>query len=134
MLGSKSRYADNCLAGNFIGVDFGIKENLAGKLPEEWRAFNARFIPVYMAGHPDKSKIAAGLSCGFVWTVAKGIQRGDVVLCPAGGGRYLVGEVVGDYQYTAGDVLPHRRPVRWFDQRIDRADMSQGLRNSTGSV
>ena len=134
MLGQKSVHAADCFAGNFIGADYGITEDLTNQLPEAWREFNAKFIPIYIACHPAKSKIAAGLACGFLWTIAKGIQRGDVVLCPDGGGRYRVGEVNGEYYYAPGECLPHRRPVRWLDVVIDRADMSKGLRNSTGST
>ncbi len=134
MLGSKSIHAEECFAGNFIGVDFDINEDLTGKLPDEWREFNQAFIPIYLAAQPDKSKIAAGLACGSLWTVAKGLQKGNVVLCPDGSGRYRVGEVTGDYFYQLGGVLPHRRPIRWLSQTIDRADMSEALRNSTGSI
>ena len=134
MLGRKSKHAEECFAGNFIGVDFGIAQDLTRKLPEEWRTFNKEFIPIYLAGHPDKTKIAAGLSCGFLWTVSKGIKRGDLVLCPDGSGRYRLGEVSGDYIYRSGGVLPHTRPVRWLSRIIDRADMSDALRNSTGSI
>jgi restriction system protein len=134
MLGKKSVHAEECLAGSFIGVDFGISESLTGKLPEEWRAFNQVFIPIFLAGHPDKTRIAAGLACGLLWTVAKGIKTGDIVLCPDGTGRYRVGEVSGDYTFTPGCILPHRRPVKWLSQVIDRADMSEELRNSAGSV
>ena len=49
-------------------------------------------------------------------------------------GRYNVGEVTGEYYYVADGELPHRRPVRWLTQTIDRADMSEALRNSTGSI
>jgi predicted Mrr-cat superfamily restriction endonuclease len=134
MLGKKSAYAEECFAGNFIGADFGITQDLTNKLPEEWRAFNREFIPVYLAGHPGKSKIAAGLACGFLWTVSKGILKGDVVLCPDGTGRYRVGEVASDYFYQPGGVLPHRRPVHWLNVTIDRVDMSKALRNSAGSI
>jgi restriction system protein len=134
MLGRKSVHAEECFAGNFIGAGFDINEDLSGKLPDEWRAFNQAFIPIYLAAHPEKSKVAAGLACGFLWTVAKGLQKGDVVLCPDGSGRYRVGEVTGDYFYQLGGVLPHRRPVRWLSQTIDRVDMSEALRNSTGSI
>jgi restriction system protein len=134
MLGRKSKHAEECIAGNFIGTDFGIPQDLTHKLPEEWRTFNKEFIPIYLAGHADKTKIAAGLSCGFLWTVSKGIKKGDLVLCPDGSGRYRLGEVSGDYIYQPGGVLPHRRPVHWLSQIIDRADMSEALRNSTGSI
>jgi len=134
MLGKGSVNAEECFAGNFIGVDFGVHQDLTGKLTEEWREFNREFIPVFLAAHPGKSKVAAGLGCGLLWTVAKGVRDGDVVLCPNGAGGYRVGEVMGGYSYSPGEVLPHRRPVRWFQETIARCDMSLALRNSTGSI
>ena len=134
MLGRQSAHAAECLAGNFIGADFEIHQDLSGQLPEEWRQFNAAFIPVFLANRPDKTRIAAGLACGALWTVSKGIRTGDVVLCPDGTGRYHVGEVQGGYTYAPGQVLPHRRPVKWLPMVIDRAAMSEALRNSTGSL
>jgi len=134
MLGRKSAFAEQCFAGSFIGADFGIAEDLSNKLPDEWRAFNKQFIHVFLAGHPDKTKIGAGLACGALWTVAKGIRKGDIVLCPDGAGAYRIGEVTGDYQYVLGQVLPHRRPVKWLSQSIDRAAMSEALKNSAGSI
>lgn len=134
MLGAKSVHAEECLVGNFIGTDFGIRQDLTKKLPDEWRAFNKEFIPIFLAAHPEKTKIGAGLACGALWTVSKGIQKGDMVLCPDGTGKYRVGEVNGDYYYEPGKVLPHRRPVTWLNATIDRASMSEALRNSTGSI
>jgi restriction system protein len=93
MLGRKSIHAEECFTGNFIGTDFGIAQDLTHKLPEDWRTFNQEFIPIFLAGHPDKTKIGAGLACGALWTVSKGVKKGDVVLCPDGSGRYWLGEV-----------------------------------------
>ncbi len=134
MLGKKSMYAQDCIAGNFIGVDFEIPQDLTHKLPEDWRTFNREFIPIYLANHPGKAKVTAGLACGALWTVSKGILKGDIVLSPDGEGHYHVGEVIGDYLYEPGGVLPHRRPVHWLDQTIDRAAMSDALQHSTGSI
>ena len=134
MLGKRSVHAKECFDDNFIGADYGIAEDLMGKLPEAWRDFNATFIPIYLARHPNKTKIAAGLACGMLWTVAKGFQNGDIVVCPDGSGRYHVGEITGGYYYVPGNILPHRRPVHWLPTVIDRADMSEGLRNTTGSI
>ena len=92
MLGKKSVHAAECFAGGFIGTDFLIHEDLTRKLPEEWRAFNKQFIPVFLAKNPGKTKIGAGLACGALWTVSKGIQKGDIVLCPDGTGSYRVGD------------------------------------------
>jgi len=134
MLGQKSVHAEECFKDNFIGTDFGIKQDLTKKLPDEWRIFNKEFIQIYLATHPDKTRIAAGLACGALWTVSKGIQDGDIVLCPTGSGKYRIGEVNGGYYYEPGMILPHRRPVTWLNVTIDRADMSDALRHSTGSI
>jgi restriction system protein len=134
MLGKQSAHAPEAVSGGFIGVDYEITQDLTGQLPDEWREFNKRFIPVFLSNHPGKTKIGAGLACGAVWTVAKGIQKGDVVLCPDGSGMYHVGEVIGDYSYAAGQVLPHRRATKWLPIQIERAAMSETLQNSTGSI
>jgi restriction system protein len=134
MLGKKSDRAQECFAGNFIGADYDIRQDLTPKLSEEWRIFNREFIPIYLKDHPDKSKVTAGLACGALWTVSKGIHNGDIVLCPDGVGHYHVGEINGDYSYQPNGILPHRRSVQWFNKVIDRADMSEALRNSTGSI
>jgi restriction system protein len=134
MLGQQSIHAEECFVGNFIGVDFGIIQDLTHKLPEQWQTFNKEFIPIYLSTHPDKTKIGAGLACGALWTVSKGIQRGDIALCPDGSGRYRVGEVSGDYCYEPGKILFHRRPVNWLNVTIDRSGMSEALQRSTGSI
>ena len=134
MLGRQSVYASECFRGGFIGTDFGINEDLSRKLPEEWKDFNKQFIPVFLANEPDKTKIGAGLACGALWTVSKGIKKDDIVLSPDGTGSYRIGEVLGDYYYSSGQELPHRRKVRWFDTTIDRSVMSEALQNSTGSI
>ena len=123
MLGRKSAHAPECFAGSFIGTDFSIHEDLSQKLPDEWRAFNKQFIPVFLANNPKKTKIGAGLACGALWTVSKGMARGDFALCPDGAGSYRVGELLGDYYYAAGQILPHRRRVRsLLSKMIRRCD------------
>lgn len=134
MLGQKSIYSAEGFSENFIGADFEIHQDLKSDLPDDWRAFNKKFIPIFLSNHPEKTKIGAGLACGALWVVSKGIRKGDIVLCPDGNGAYRVGEVNGDYYYAVDGVLPHRRPVAWLSALINRADMSEALRNSTGSI
>ena len=134
MLGKKSVFAEECFAGNYIGANLSIQQDLSGNLPDEWREFNKKFIPVWLKGHPEKSKIAAGLACGFLWTITKGIRKGDIVLCPDGTGSYRVGEINGDYSYAPGKNLPHQRAVQWFNHPIDRSAMSTALQHSAGSI
>lgn len=127
-------FAQQCQTGQFIGVDFLPDFDLTGRLPEKWQDFNAEFRPIWLERNPDKTKIAAGLACGSMHVVAKGIQTGDIILSPDGNGSYLVGEVTGDYAFHPGEILPHRRPVNWHPNRIDRAEMSQSLANATRSI
>lgn len=134
MLGKKSIYAAQCFSGNFIGADYDIYEDLTGQLPEDWRPFNQKFIPLWMQNNPGKSKIAAGLACGMLWTICRGLKVGDVVLCPDGTGVYRVGTITSEYLYQPGDILPHRRKVQWSDVGIERSAMSEALRNSAGSI
>lgn len=134
MLGRKSVHANDCHKDGFIGTDFDLHEDLSRKLPEEWRVFNKTFIPVLLANEPERSKVSAGLACGAIWTVSKGIKRGDIVLSPDGSGSYFVGEVLGDYYYAPGQILPHRRKIQWLNVSIPRAEMSEALQNSTGSI
>lgn len=134
ILGKKSIHVDECFKGNFIGAGFDINMDLSGKLPDNWKLFNQEFIPVYLKSHPDKTKVSAGLACEALWTVAKGIQNGDIVLCPNGSGSYLVGEVAENYSYRPENILPHRRGVRWHSNTIERGAMSQALQNSSGAI
>ena len=134
MLGAKSAYAEQCHSGQWFGGGWGIKQDLSKEFTDNWRDFNAKFIPVYLEANPGKSRVAAGLACGMLWTIGKGIKQDDIVLCPDGKGSYWAGRVIGDYFYAAGEDLPHRRRVEWYPGQIARADMSQALQNSTGAI
>jgi restriction system protein len=134
MLGAKSAYAALCREQGFIGADYQIAQDLSADLFDNWRDFNKKYRPIFLDAHPEKTMIGAGLACGALWTVAKGIQKGDMVLCPNGSGTYFVGEVASDYFYVPGQPLPHRRSVNWLAQTILRDDMSDALKNSTGSI
>jgi len=134
ILGAKSVYADVCYNDGFIGAHYNIHQDLSNELTDDWREFNAKYREVYLSIYPEKSKISAGLACGMLWTICKGIKNGDIILSPNGKGSYFVGEVVSDYYYIESEILPHRRKVNWFSVQIERSAMSEALRNSTGSV
>jgi restriction system protein len=134
MLGKGSMYSQECHEQGFIGANFDIQQDLTGHLPEDWRDFNKEFIPIYLQANPGKSKIGAGLSCGFLWSICKKIQVGDIVLSPDGKGKYFVGEVQSEYRFVPGANQPHQRQVHWFDETIDRSEMTEALRRSTGSI
>jgi restriction system protein len=134
MLGSKSVYFQQCFEGNFIGADYDIHQDLSTKLSESKEDFNKMFRPLWLEANPNKSIVSAGLSCGMLWTLCKGIKKGDIVLCPDGQGNYHVGEVDSDYYYKPNEILFHRRNVNWYPEVIERSSMTQELKNSTGSL
>ena len=134
MLGRGSKYAKTCHENGYIGANFDINIDLSDFLYENWRDFNAKFIPIWMENVPGKSKTSAGLACGFLWTIVKGLQIGDIVLSPSGEGYYYIGEITSDYYYVPDSELPHRRKINWFDKTILRKEMSKGLQNSSGSI
>jgi restriction system protein len=135
MLGKGSVHAAQGIQDGFVGVDYEMPQDLKDHLPEDWRDFNEQFIPVYLANHPGKTKIAAGLACGMLWTVCKALQIGDVVLSPSGqAGVYRVGDVTGGYSYHPNEVLPHRRAVSWRSKVLKKEEMSAALVNSAGSI
>jgi restriction system protein len=134
MLGPKSKYSDECYKGSFIGADYGINENLMENLPDNWKDFNLKYIPVYLSIHPEKTKVGAGLSCGQLWRICKGIRIGDTILSPDGFGSYYIGEVISNYYFKKNEVLQHSREVKWMSNKIERINMSEELKYSTGSI
>ena len=134
MLGQGSKFAKMCHEEGYIGANFDINVDLSDSLFDNWRDFNKKFVPIWMNNMPGKSTTAAGLACGFLWTIIKGLQIGDIVLCPSGEGFYYVGTIISDYYYVPDSELPHRRKIKWMDKVIYRKAMSQQLKNSSGSV
>lgn len=132
-LGQKHSLVRDCLDGGFVGVDFGIREDLTYQLPDNFKDFNRKYVPVYMELHPDKSKVVAGLACGNLWVVAKDMAPGDIIVAPDTDGTYHVAEVVGPYYYAPDGPLPHRRRVEWRPETFTRSEMSDSLRGSSGT-
>lgn len=131
MLGEKSKYAEECRKGGFIGLHSRINSDLSDGLSDDLRQFNKKFSHYFLK---TLSKRQADQRCGRLYSIYKGISKGDMVLCPDGKGSYLVGEVTSDYVYRHDDGdLIHRRLVEWSEKQISRADMSKALRGSTGS-
>ncbi len=134
MLGKGGMYAQQCVKDGYIGADFDIYQDLSASLPNEWRDFNKQYIPIYLKACPDKGKVAAGLACGMLWTVCKGLNVDDIVISPDGNGQYYVGRITGNYYYVPNTSLPHRRKVEWLTTKISRSEMSPELQRSTGSI
>lgn len=132
LLGYQNIYAKQAYDGNFIGTNARIYVDLTDCLSER-KSFIETFYMHVLKTRPEKTKTMAVLRCGMLWMIAKGMKRGDIVLCPddaEGKGNYYVGEIVGDYEYKNNEDLPHQRAVRWLPQRIAYTQMSDSLKDS----
>lgn len=64
MLGRKSVHAAECFAGGFIGAEFGIDEDLAGKLPDTcWMNSPRKIKPCAESSLPSKTTNASAAHC-----------------------------------------------------------------------
>jgi restriction system protein len=134
MLGKRSSKASEMHNGKFIGVGFSIDEDLSENDFNDIHDFKAKYVDLYLEKNPKKTKLAAAQACGILWRILRDINIGDVVLCPDGKGNYFVGEIVSDYDFKRDQPYPHRRDVRWYQTTISRSEMSQSLKNSSGSI
>lgn len=124
-------FVNDAVESGYIGVDYDMIDDFTGRFPDEWTTFNKTYIPRYLELHPEKTRVAAGLACGTLWTIGRGIEDGDYVASPAPTGTLHVGQVTGPYQFVAGEELRHRRPVSWQLGTITKAEMSAELQRST---
>lgn len=130
-LGKSGVNAAQAKAEGWVGTGWMSGIDLTGAFPDEWRDFNKKYIPVAMSEDGIQTKVGAGLACGMTWTVARGLEIGDVVLSTTADNSYFqIGRVTGPYFYAKGQVQPHRRPIEWLDSLIAKADLSEELLKS----
>lgn len=134
MLGEHGRCFQECVEGSFIGTNFLENEDLSNTDISDEKKWRKIMIEKYLLKHPDRSGGTARNAIGCLWTVSFGLQKGDIVLASNGEGFYRVGIIDGGYYYNRERSLCHCRPVKWINKLIARKDMSQKLRNSSGSI
>ena len=132
--GQGCMYAEEFVKEGYVGIGFLHGENLSDRLFDKYEKTRDILGPLYLEQHPDKNKIHAGLAVGCIWTVCKYLKKGDIILLANGNSCYVVGKIVGDYEYCPGSPMSHRRKVEWSSRIISRTEMSDGLRHSSGSI
>jgi restriction system protein len=130
MLGAKSYLKDECIRDGYIGVHYDLLVDLTNEFPDNWRDFNARYVPYFLELEPGRAKQSAGLASAQVWTLGRGIEDGTTVIAPDGEGGFYVGTVDGSYRYVEGAELPHQRAVKWDAGVISQDRMGDDLRAS----
>ncbi|MGC6533965.1 MAG: endonuclease NucS domain-containing protein [Parvibaculales bacterium] len=95
--------------------------------------FNSQYIPVFLKNHPGKNRRSAGIACGMLHTICKGIDVGDIIISPSKtitpneDMKFFVGRISGDYCFEDNSELRHRRPIEWETRTIQRSEMSEAL-------
>lgn len=126
-LGTQAKYAPECFANGYVGVDFDVATDLSPYLGGDGPDKIADLIPAILAANPARTKAGAAQDCGVLRTFTKTMQVGDIVLCPDGASTFHAGRVSGGYSYHEGADLPHRRAVEWLGVTIQRNTMGEAL-------
>ena len=79
--GREHQHFNSIYAGKYISVGFGLDIDLSNSLFDNWRDFNKKYIPEILKREPNKSRVGAGLNCGVIWTLSKGLEKDAIVLC-----------------------------------------------------
>ena len=130
--GREHQWFERFYNNNYIAVSFGLDIDLSDSLYENWRDFNKKFIPEILKRDPSKSKVGAGLNCGVIWTLCKGLEKDAVVLCQDKDKDYHACKIISNYYYDNGSNggEHHRRKVKWLDKKISKDEMTKDLQNS----
>ena len=134
MLGSGSKYAQDCIDNNYVGIDFGFNESLKPYLVGGWSEHKDSLKAAFIKYNPGKTPVGLGLCTGALSSFGSWIEIGDILICPISTKELKVAVVIGDYEYVPGGVLPHRRKVDWFPTTIPRANLSEAMQNSIKST
>jgi DNA replication protein DnaC len=133
MLGQQSKFYKECIKEGYIGVNYNINLDLNESLNFSQKDFSKFLFPIYQKKNSEKSKKAGELAVSTVYKVCKELQIGDYILASNGESGYKVGIISGDYEYISSKSLIHTRKVNWTNETIERASMSQKLKNSSGT-
>lgn len=130
-IGEGSKYLEEGRKGGFIAVGWNEVSNLSklGSLEQIREALGKtsyQYTPAQIA-----------TQSGQLFRFGIDMQKGDTVISPSGGGKYVVG-YVGNYYFEdnpMGDCpYKHRRKVDWLDKTISKEDMSTNLTYAVGAT
>ncbi len=112
----------------YVGVGFGIHEDLTGKSKET-------LIEIKSQSLPNASRQEIATPVGMLYRFANDISEGDHIITYDAGARcYWPGIFVGGYYPELSDrENPHRRKVNWINRSIFRDSLKVATKNSLGS-
>jgi restriction system protein len=97
------------------------------KSVEELKAF-------YPTRYPNADPKEIGRGVNTLWKFKNDIRKGDPILTYSPKERlYLLGEVVGDYEFVSSEEYQHVHKVKW-SSKVSRDALSLSSRNALGSL
>ena len=123
------KYTTHFVDGGYVGAGWLGEDDLSkvktkGELTE-----------MYRQAHPDQSPYVVGANVGMLWLFLE-MGVGDCVVTPDSDRQWLYyGRVIDLPYYYApnhsdGCPFPHRRPVAWAGERINRSEFSDEFQNT----
>lgn len=115
---------------SFVGVSYGLDVDISGDLYPNWKDFNRIYIDeIINRSSEPKSRVAAGLNCGVIWTLSKGLEINDILMCQDKEKNYHFCKISSDYYYNE-DAPHHRRKVEWLDRKVLIEELPTDLKKS----
>ena len=123
------KYTGHFVDGSYVGAGWLLECDLSGvKTREELRE-------IYRQAHPEQSPWEVGAIVGQLWLFLE-MRVGDYVITPGSDSQWLYyGKVVDvPYYYEPNHLdgcdFPHRRPVAWAGNRINRSEFSDTFQST----
>ncbi len=129
------KYTNSFLKGGYIGINYGITEDLSKVAAAE------DIEKIYRASHPqEESNIVVGNIVGQIKRFLFDIAPGDYVITPESTtDKLYYAKVAGDSKYYFAGVndgcpLVHRRKVEWAKKPLLRTEFSVPFQNTIRSL
>ena len=123
------KYTEQFVDGAYVGAGWLREHDLSEvKTKNELRS-------MYRQAYPDQSPQVVGANVGQLWLFLQ-MAAGDYVITPCSDSQWLYyGRVVDlSYYYAPNDPdgcwFPHRRPVVWNRERINRSEFSDAFQKT----
>ena len=118
---------DKFREGGFAAIGWRAVGDLSKKNDRE------EILKVVEDCYPDYSRQQSGGLAGTLHTFTSVMSEGDTVVTYNKDTReYLLGNIVGGYEFKVGEEMPHRREVKWVGNAVPRDDLPDDAKNTLG--
>ncbi len=127
-------YANHFVKGGYVGIGYDLHETLANVTTKDELAV------IYRQAHPtETSNLVVGQQVGQVARFLLEMKAGDYVITPSADTEWLYHGRLTDKTYwfeadaKDGCPYPHRRGVKWDDEKLSRSIFSVPFQNTIRS-